>query len=147
MSLLYADTSALICAYFADEPDHTELREALLEGDDPVVTCEIARVELASAVRAAARGGRLRRWRDVLARFDADCQEEGSIMLLRLRSESVLPAARRLVLQHQVRTLDALHVAVAVTECPSLAGDDDVVFVTRDADQAKAVEALGFAVR
>ena len=147
MTLLYADTSALIRAYFADEPHHAELRAALLDGDDPVVTSEIARVEMASAVKAAARGGRLRRWREILARFDADCQRSGPIILLRLRPEMVLPAAYRLVVQHHIRTLDALHVAVAVTEGPGLADGGDIVFVTRDADQATAVKALGFAVR
>ncbi|MGH2670789.1 MAG: PIN domain-containing protein, partial [bacterium] len=60
MSLLYADTSALVRAYFEDEPDHARLREKLLEGEEPVVTSELARVELASAIRAAAETGRLR---------------------------------------------------------------------------------------
>ena len=51
MTLLYADTSALVRAYFEDEPDHAPLRERLLEGGEPVVTSELARVELASAIR------------------------------------------------------------------------------------------------
>lgn len=147
MSLLYADTSALIRAYFTDEPDHAELRGLLLEGDEPVVTSELARVELASAVRAAARAGRLRRWRALLFRFDADCQEEGPIALLRLRAEAVLPTAHRLVLDHRLRTLDALHLAVALEECPALAGGEEVVFVTRDDDQSAAARALGFTLR
>lgn len=147
MSLLYADTSALVRAYFADEPDHAELRATLLESSDPVVTNEIARVELASAVRTAARSGRLRRWRDVLSRFDADCQRTGPIALLRLRPEVLLPAAYRLVGQLEIRTLDALHIATAVAECPALAQGAEVVFVTRDTDQGTAAAALGFAVR
>lgn len=63
MTLLYADTSALVRAYLADEPDHGSLRERLLEGDEPVVISELARIEMASVIRAAARGGRLRRSR------------------------------------------------------------------------------------
>ncbi|MGH2747905.1 MAG: type II toxin-antitoxin system VapC family toxin [Actinomycetota bacterium] len=147
MSLLYADSSALIRAYFADEADHTDLRNMLLEGDEPVVTSELSRVELASAIRAAARGGRLRRWRLVLARIDADCQEDGPVALLRLRPEVVLPVAYALVIERRLRTLDAIHLAVAAEECPALAGDDDVVFVTRDHDQAAAASALGFVRR
>jgi len=146
VSLLYADTSALVRAYFEDEPDHARLRERLLEGEEPVVTSELARVELASAIRAAAETGRLRRPGGVLARIDADCQERGPIALLRLRAQAVLPMAYSLVLEHRLRTLDAIHLAVALEECPTLAGDDEVVFVTRDEDQATAAAAVGFAV-
>lgn len=144
MSLLYADPSALIRAYFVDEPGHAELRTMLLEGEEPVVTSEVSRVELASAIRAAARGGRLRRWRSLLARIDADCQEDGPIALLRLRPEVILPTAYRLVLERRLRTLDAIHLAVAAEECPPIAGIDDVVFVTRDNNQRTAAGALGF---
>jgi predicted nucleic acid-binding protein len=147
VSLLYADTSALLRAYFADEPEHSEFRAMLLEGEEPVVTAELARVEIASAVRAAARAGRLRRWRGLLARIDADCQEDGPIALLRLRPEAVLPVAYRLVLERRLRTLDAVHLAVALEEGPALAGAEELVLVTRDEDQAVAAEALGLPVR
>ncbi len=146
MTLLYADTSALVRAYFEDEPDHAPLRERLLEGGEPVVTSELARVELASAIRAAAAAGRLRRSEGLLARIDADCEENGPIGLLRLRAEAVLPVAYGLVLEHRLRTLDAIHLAVALEECPLLAGEDDILFVTRDEDQAAAAGAVGFSV-
>jgi uncharacterized protein len=146
VSLLYADTSALVRAYFVDEPDHAQLRERLLESDEPVVTSELARVELASAIRAAAESGRLRRPGGVLARIDADCEESGPLALLRLRPDAILGSAYSLVLQHRLRTLDAIHLAVALEECPTLAGDDDVVFVTRDKNQATAAAAVGLAV-
>jgi hypothetical protein len=147
VSLLYADTSALVRAYFADEPDHAELRATLLEGQDLVVTSELARVELANAVRSAARAGRLKRWREVLARFDAHCQPAGPIALLKLRPDVLLPAAYRLVLHHELRTLDALHLATAVTDCPELAQEEeDVAFITRDSKQATVAKALGFDV-
>ncbi|MGH2682401.1 MAG: type II toxin-antitoxin system VapC family toxin [Actinomycetota bacterium] len=146
MTLLYADTSAILRAYFADELDHEELRAMLLEGSDPVVTSEIARVELASAVRAAARAARLLKWRAILARIDADCAEDGPITLLALRPLEVLPTAYRLVIDHKLRTLDSLHLAVALEECPSLANGGAVTFITRDEDQAAAAAALGFAI-
>lgn len=147
MSLLYADTSAVLRAYFVDEPDHGLLRAMLLEGEDAVVTSELARVELASAIRAASRSGRLPTWQELLARIDADCGEDGPITLLALRPEVVLPTAYRLVLEHQLRTLDALHVAVAVEECPTLSEEGEVVFVTRDEDQAATAAALGLPLR
>lgn len=147
MTLLYADTSALARAYLADEPDHEMLREMLLEGPDQVVTSALARVELASAIRTAANAGRLRRWKSLLERIDADCEEQGPLTLLTLQPDVVLEPAYDLVLHHRLRALDAIHLAVALEDCPRLAGDDDIAFVTRDADQAAAASTLGLALR
>lgn len=147
MSLLYADPSAIVRAYFADEPDHPELRAMLLEGPEPVVVSEIGRVELASAVMSAARSGRLPAWRRLLDRIDADCGIHGPISLLALRSDVIMPVTHRLVIDHRLRTLDAMHLAVAIEECPALASDNVVVFVTRDELQAEAARELGLAVR
>lgn len=146
MSLFYADSSALVRAYFADEPDHAELRSLLLEQRDPVVTSEITRLELASAVRAASAAGRISRASDLLARIDGDLAEDGVISAIDMRPEVIFRTAYRLVLEHRLRPLDAIHVAVCAEDCPSIAGDDEITFVTRDADQAKAARALGFAV-
>lgn len=143
MTLLYADTSALICAYFADEPDHTLLNRQLLQDTDPVVTSELTRVEFASAVTAAARGSRLRRPRMVLDRFDGDCADDGPLALLRLNPQPILERAHALVLEHPLRTLDAIHLAVALGDAADLAAGDRVVFVTRDISQAAAARALG----
>lgn len=147
MSLLYADTSALARAYFSDEDDHAELRKMLLEGKDPVVTSEIARLELASAVRAAVSGRRLARSSDLLARIDGDFAEGGRIGPIDLRSDIILPAAYRLVVEHGLRTIDAIHLAVCVEDCPAFAGDFPIAFVTRDVDQAAAARTLGLDVR
>lgn len=145
MTLLYADTSAIVRAYFADEQEHSALRAMLLEGRHPVVTSEVARLELASAVRAASRMGRLTAWEGLLARIEEDCSGEGPITLLALRPTVVLDTARHLLLEHRLRTLDALHLAVAVRECPGLADDGRVLFVTRDARQGAAAAAIGLA--
>lgn len=146
MSVVYADTSALVRAYFADEDDHERLRASLLEGDDVVVTTELARIELASAVHAAARTGRVDQPSVILARFDADCQEEGPLTLLRLRPTVDLPAARRLLAEHALRTLDAIHLAVALHAARPLADGAAFALVTRDVRQAAAARALGLAV-
>jgi predicted nucleic acid-binding protein len=143
LSLLYADTSALVRAYFADEVDHSLLNRRLLQGTDPVVTSELARVELASAVAAAARGGRLRRPRIVLDRFDADCADDGPLALLRLDPLPILERAHTLVLEHPLRTPDAIHLAVALGDAAELAAGEPVIFVTRDQVQAEAARALG----
>lgn len=146
MTLLYADTSAILRAYFADEPDHAVLRALLLEGDDPVVTSEIARIEMGSAVRAASADGRLPGWRRLLGRIDADCGEGGPLTLLALRPQVVLPTAYSLVVDHRLRTLDAMHLAVAIEECPALSNGEGVAFVTRDRGQAAAASAVGLSV-
>lgn len=146
MTLFYADTSAVIRAYFADEPDHAVLRELLLEGADPVVSSELTRVEFASAVSAAGRAGQVAETRMVLDRFDVDCGEEGPFSLLRLDGQVVLPLARQLVGRHSLGTLDAIHLAVALTDATALAAGEPVVVATRDQQQAKAARALGLAV-
>lgn len=133
-------------AYFFDEPEHAALRALLLEGDQPIVTSEITRVELASAVRSAASSARVRRWRGLLARIEANFGEDGPITLLALHPERILPVAHALVIDHRLRTLDALHLAVAIEECPSLSGDGEFTFITRDDDQAEAARAVGLAV-
>jgi predicted nucleic acid-binding protein len=145
VSVLYADTSALVRAYFADEPEHAKLRALLLEGDEAVVSSELTRLEFASAVSAAAGAGRLRKSRLFLDRFDADCSSEGPIALLRLDAERVFPLAYRLLTEHDLRTLDALHLAVASISATALAGGDSVVLVTRDDHQAAAATTMGLA--
>jgi hypothetical protein len=68
-------------------PDHrAELRALLFDGPDPVVTSELTRVELASAVSSAGRARRMQSPRIVLDRFDLDCGEDGPFSLLRLDS-------------------------------------------------------------
>lgn len=147
MTLYYADTSALAHAYLADESDHAELRSLLLEDGNLVVTSEITRLELASAVRNAHLSGRLARWKELLASIDADLADQGVVSPIDLRPGPILGVAYRLVLERRLRPLDAIHVAVCAEDCPALAGDDEITFVTRDVDQALAVRALGFAVR
>lgn len=147
MSLLYADSSALLRAYFSDEVDHAELRALLLGERDPVVTSEITRLELASAVRSAYSAGRVARSSDMLGRIEGDLAEDGAISPIDLRADVIIPTAYRFILEHRLRPLDAVHLAVCVEDCPGLAGDQEIVFVTRDGDQAKAARALGLTVR
>ena len=144
MTLFYADASALARAYLADEPGHDELRTLLLAGEQRVVTSEVSRIELASAVHAAGRARRSRSWERLLARIEVNFRPGGPTELLELRPAVVLDRCYRLVVDYGLRTLDALHLAVALEECPAL--DDDIVFVTRDADQASAAAAIGLAL-
>ena len=142
----YTDTSALVRAYVSGEPHHAELRRQLLDGAVPVVTSVLTRVEFASAVAAAGRAGRLRRPRLLLDRFDADCRENGPVTLLDLDAGTAFPLARRLVREHPLRALDAIHLAVALTEAIELAAGEPVSLVTCDKAQATAADSLGLAL-
>lgn len=130
-------------AYLADEPDHDLLRRRLFEEDEPVVTSELTRVELASAVVAAARQGRIEQPQAVLDRFDVDCGDDGAVALLRLEPTPVLELARELVRGHAIRTLDAIHLAVAKTAAVELAAGEPLIMVTRDDQQARVAGLIG----
>lgn len=147
MSLLYADTSALARAYLGDELDHGSLRRLLLEGDAQVVTSELSRLELASAVRSAERAGRVPNASGLLSRIGTDLSVGGSIQLLKLRPENAFASAYRLLLRFPLRTLDAIHLAVAIEDAPAVAGGAEIVLITRDVDQAAAARSLGLMVR
>lgn len=145
--MFYADSSALIRAYFEGEEQHQLLRDLLLESGEAVVTSELARIELASAVRSAARTGRIEDAQALEQSIEVDYDVGGPLILIELDRRTVLPRAHGLVREHRLRTLDAIHLAVALEDAPTFAGSDEVVFVTRDDDQAAAARALGLAVR
>lgn len=145
MTTLYADTSAVVGAYLPDEPENDTLAGLLLDGEEPVVTSVLTRVEFASAASAAARARRIRSGDRLRQRFDLDCSRSGPLTLIQFDAAVVLPLARDLVSTHTLRTLDAIHLAVAVTTASQM--DDDVVMLTRDARQAAAAKELGIEVR
>ncbi len=145
VTALYADTSALVGAYLADEPEHATLQELLFGGENLVLTSELTRVEFASAITAAKRLGRVPDARQFLSRFDADSQS--LLGVIPLAPHRIFPAARRLVMDnYPVRTLDAVHIAVAMHDTAELTGGEQVTLVTRDQRQAEAAKANGLAV-
>lgn len=143
MSVLFADTSALVQAYLPDEPRHDELRTLLLEGAQPVVASELARIEFASAAHGAERAGRIDSRSDLVARFDADSNDDGRLSLVAFDAACVA-AAFGLVRDHPLRTLDALHLAVLIHQVTPLVGE--AVLVSCDTRQMDAARALGLAV-
>ena len=145
VTVLYADTSAVVGAYLADEPGHAELRKLLIDGDHRVLTSELTRLEFASAVTAAKRNGRIPDARAFLTQFDEDARSVLGVIPLEPRR--IFAAARRLVTDnYPVRTLDAIHIAVAMHDTAELTGGVPVTFVTRDERQADAAKANGFEV-
>jgi predicted nucleic acid-binding protein len=145
VTLLYADTSALATAYLTDESEHDVFRSVVLEADDPVVTSELAGLELTAAMTAAQRAGRIADARRVLRRVDADFSGD-PVSLLTLVVERVFPTTRRLLYAYPLYAADAVHLAVALVDAPQFAPGGDVLFVTRDERQADAARAEGLSV-
>jgi predicted nucleic acid-binding protein len=123
-----------------DEPEHERLRRLLLEGDEDVLTTALSRVELGGAVARAESAGRLQDRRVVLERFDVDSSRNGPLTLLALGAETPLERAYELAVDRRLRAFDAFHLAIALQERVE-------AFVTCDARQAAAAEALGLAVQ
>lgn len=142
----YVDTSAWVRCYFRDEPEHKKLRELILERPEPVVTSELTRVELASAIHAAYRGRRVADAFDLLGDVHTDCGAGGAVTLLKLQPE-VLDTATELLSRYPLRTLDALQLAVAHTTAAELAGDEPIVLISRDHRQRAAATALGMTLQ
>lgn len=74
-----------------------------------------------------------------------DTASEGPVALLALAPRSALEDARRLVLAHDLGTLDAIHLAVA-DRLRSEEGEE-VAFCSRDAHQVRVAQAMGFPLR
>ncbi len=108
------------------------------------MTSQISVVEVSAALTAARRAGRLSD--DALARLlpTASNLAGGNVTLLALEPDTTVARARELVIEHRLRALDAIHLAVADLDARRLTEPEEkLVFATRDADQAAAARALG----
>ncbi|HZI90209.1 MAG TPA: type II toxin-antitoxin system VapC family toxin [Thermoleophilaceae bacterium] len=147
MAVHFLDSSVFVRAYLPDEQGH-EAAAAIVFGDEPVVASELIRVESARAVVAASRSGRLgsRLAERLLFQFESDFSANGVVSLIAFDGPPTLARGRELVVEYALRTLDALHLAVADREGRRLASrDEQLVFVTRDAGQRQVAQALGMA--
>jgi len=145
VTVYYADTSALLVSYLPDEAGSEALRALLLEGRDPVLACRLVDVEVPRALVTGVRRGRIpaAALHALLRQYDRDVGSHRRVELLGVGT-AALRRARDLVTRHPLRTLDAIHLAVADGDGRRLAGhDDDLVFVTRVPAQAAAAAALG----
>jgi hypothetical protein len=132
----YVDTSVLVKAY-VEEPDSARALATLAR--HVVVSCAIAPIELTSAIRRRREQGDLTD-RDVdLVRRRLQRDRRG--WELHAVDESVLERAEDVARTVPVRTLDALHLACALTFRQS--AGVEVPFVTADHRQRRAATALG----
>ena len=136
--LAYFDTSALVKRYVT-EPGSNSVR--LLLRTHRVVSSVLVRLESVSAVRRRHTEGQLTNAQQqrLLRRIEAD---DASWELVPIGDE-VVEGARRLLLAHQLRTLDAIHLASA-----SIVAAEGVQmpFVTADHRQADVGRLAGLEV-
>jgi uncharacterized protein len=124
--ITYLDSSAIV-KLVVHEPESAALAR-FLRGKRPVIASALARVEVCRACRSL--GSKIdRRVRDVFARVE----------FVRI-NDRVIDIAAALA-PHELRTLDAIHLATA-----SLFGDSLARVVTYDARMATAARAMGWSV-
>lgn len=140
--IIYVDSSVLARAYLPDENGHGAAHQ-LLYGEDALVTSTWTLVEVTSALSRAARGRRAQ-LDDLLAAFDSDTSVDGPVTLLRPDAVAVESRAIEIVRQYAIRSLHALHVAVAELAAMPLAAPETCGFASRDAAQAEVAGQLGF---
>lgn len=142
--LVYVDSSVLARAYLQDEAGHHEA-VALVAGDDLLVTSTLTVLEVRSALVRAARSNRIGDLDGLLLALDADLSADGPVTVITADQQFAENAALSIVRQFGLRSLDALHLAVADLSARPLAGDDEqVAFASRDDAQRAAAERLGF---
>jgi uncharacterized protein len=143
--LTYLDSSILARAYLADEPGHDVAAALLADPDHLLVTATWTVVEVTSALVRASRAARTLDLPGLLALLDADTGEAGPVTLLRAEQRRLEARTLEIVREHALRSLDALHLAVADVAARPLADlGTAVAFASRDDLQRRAATALGF---
>jgi predicted nucleic acid-binding protein len=137
------DSSALVRSYLPDEDGHAEVNRLLADPDIAVVTGSLTRIEVSGALVRAASVGRGDRV-GLLKLLDSDLGEV--LTVLKVDQGEMEDNALRLVRQHALRALDALHLAIAKLAVPRLAEPrETIAFVSRDTAQVEVATRLGFA--
>ena len=137
MTTYYIDTSVLV-AYYCPEPLSDRVQDFLCEQARPVIS-PLTEVELFSAVARKVRAGELNPsdGNRILARFSSHI-EKNLFTVTAVEPHPWRVARGWIGLFHTpLRTLDALHLALAST--------GDLVLATSDRHLARAAEALGVA--
>lgn len=142
----YIDASILVRAYLRDEAGHDAAKAWVFSDDSLVVTSAVSDVELTSAIRAAARAGRIANADRLLRVIRTDLDVDGRFIPIALDGAPTLRRARALCDMYRLRSLDAIHLAVALSEGTALAEGLPFAFTTADTDQAEAARREGLRV-
>jgi uncharacterized protein len=141
VTIYYCDTSAVARALLPAEPGHARAQSLVMSPDNVIVTSEWTMVELAS-VRARRLDGKPAA--QAAMRAELDRVIDRHIWLLTCDQGLLLDRTQALIAQHRLRTMDALHLAVAELVARPLAQPRDVEFATADLQQAAAANRLHF---
>jgi predicted nucleic acid-binding protein len=147
VSVYYLDTSALVKRY-VEEPGSDRVRSICDPSSGPVlVASHLAIAEMISALTRQVREGALVtpdyvRLRDA---FRHDCLHQYAILPV---SEDIVDHACRMLEQHTLRALDAIHLATALAAHRSFTtgGLPDLAFVAADTRLLQAAAAEGLEV-
>jgi len=144
--IVYVDSSVLARGYLPDEAGHGDAVSLIYQSAHPLVTAAWTVVEVTSALSRAHRGHRVGNLDAVLTLLGMDTDEDGVIALLRADPVATEVRTTQIARDHAIRSLDALHLAVAELAARPLAGPGEpVAFVSGDKAQRTAARALGFA--
>lgn len=137
MAHLYFDTSALVKRYHQEAG--TERVDELIESDDDVVISSLAIIETVSAFRRKYNRGDLsiERMNGLLSEFFEEALADFLIVPM---EESILSFSFDLVLKDDLRTLDSLQLAAALSVNSRT---DSVGFVTADERLIEVAERRG----
>ncbi|MBJ7472886.1 MAG: type II toxin-antitoxin system VapC family toxin [Solirubrobacteraceae bacterium] len=147
--VVYVDSSVLARAYLPDEDGHGDAVQLLLDQDAAAVTGTWTRVEVAGALVRAARHARRtpKQISAALAVLEGDLGHEGPVTVIGGDQREIEAKAFELVVEHGLRAMDAWHLAVAALTVPRLAErGESIGFASRDAEQARVAELLGFSL-
>lgn len=143
--LVYLDSSVLARAYLPDEDGHGAARDLLEGSEHLLVTATWTVVEVTSALVRAGRGHRTEDLAALLDLLAADTGVDGPVTLLRAEVDEVEARTLGIVRTHALRSLDALHLAVAkLAAVPLLDPGEALAFASRDGAQSAAAEVMGF---
>ncbi|HEY5155379.1 MAG TPA: type II toxin-antitoxin system VapC family toxin [Acidimicrobiales bacterium] len=142
--IVYLDTSTLARAYLPDEMDRASAVALLVSTDHELVTGGWTRVELASALARARKGGRFK-GPDIERRLLGDLGPDGIVTVLGWHQDLLEDRSIELVRRFKIRSLDALHLAYAeLAALPVVPDGEKLGFATHDRDQGAAARKLGF---
>jgi predicted nucleic acid-binding protein len=143
-AFIYVDSSVLVRSYLADEPGHEEAR-ALIEGDKLLITATFTLVEVMSTLFRARKVKRLPDVDVLIEKLYEEASPDGPINLARPDPAATESAALTIVRHYSVRTLEAMHLAVADLAARPLAEPgEEIGFATFCDAQRHAARALGF---
>jgi len=137
--IYYFDTSALVKRYHREEG--TEVVDKIIEGESPIYFSTIAIAETISALRKLKSMRKISRkmYEKLVGVFFGEVEKRFVIVPL---DDSQILTTIKMIEKHNLRTLDALHLAVA-SEIKIMG---DVIFVSSDKKLLLAAKKEGFGI-